>query len=141
MLAQAITSHGGAIVISLDDARERRANRRRRSSDLVRVLAAGGHALTRAALRRLLAEAPGISVLGPTGFGRPDVVLLDVGADRDVAEAVAQVARDPETAGACILLLAEPRWAGALPAAAHGAVSKDATPAELVAALHTLAPG
>ena len=133
-----LDTHGGAIVISLEAARERRADRRRIWAEPVRVLAAGGHALTRAALRRLLAEVPGIAVAGD---GRPDVVLLDVGAGRGAAAAVARIARDPATAGSSILLLAEPGWGGVLPMPAHGTVSKDASPAELVAALRTLAPG
>jgi DNA-binding NarL/FixJ family response regulator len=138
MHGQEINAHRGAIVISIDAARERRADRRRLWAEPVRVLAAGGHALTRAALRRLLAEVPGIAV---TGDGRPDVVLLDVGAGGGAAAAVARIARDPATAGSSILLLAEPDWRGVLPVPAHGPVSKDASPAELVAALRTLAAG
>jgi DNA-binding NarL/FixJ family response regulator len=138
MQATAISPHRSAIVISLDDARERRANRQPRRPDRVRVLAAGGHALTRAAMRRLLAEAPGIEVLGSSDFARPDVVLIDVGAGNP-ADTVARMARDPETSRAHILLLAEPGWRGELPPAADGAVFKDASPAELVAALRTLA--
>jgi DNA-binding NarL/FixJ family response regulator len=137
----AIGSHPGAIVIPLDDLRERRADRRRPRPrpDRLRVLAAGGHTLMRAALRRLLAEAPGIAVLGPRSFERPDVVLLDVGTGHHAARAAARVAGNPDTAGALIVVLVEPRWEGPLPAAAQGAVSKDASPAELVAALWTLA--
>jgi DNA-binding NarL/FixJ family response regulator len=135
----AIGSHRGAIVISLDDARERRAGRCRRRPHRLRVLTAGGHALTRAALRRLLAEAPGIAVLGPTAFERPDVVLLDVGSGRNAERAVARIAGVPDTARSLIVLLAEPGWDGVLPVAAHAAVSKDASPGELIAALHALA--
>jgi DNA-binding NarL/FixJ family response regulator len=135
----AIGSPSGAIVIPLDDLRERRARRLGVWPDRLRVLAAGGHTLTRAALRRLLAEVPGIVVLGPSSVERPDVVLLDVGTGHHAARAAARVACDPELAGALIVVLAEPRWEGPLPAAAHAAVSKDASPADLVAALWTLA--
>ncbi|MEA2281819.1 MAG: hypothetical protein QOK21_2426 [Solirubrobacteraceae bacterium] len=139
MQATAISSHRSAIVISLDDARERRANRQPRRPERVRVLAAGGHALTRAALRRLLAETPSIEVVGSSAFAHPDVVLLDVGATGNAADTVARMACDPETSRARILLLAEPGWRGEIPPAAHGAVFKDASPAELVAALRALA--
>jgi hypothetical protein len=63
------------------------------------------------------------------------------GAGREAAAAVARIARDPATARSSILLLAEPGWRGVLPVPAHGAFSKDASPAELVAALRTLATG
>src|ERR1700742_3870402 len=106
----AIGSRRDAIVISLDDARDRRADRYRRRPERLRVLAAGGHALTRAALRRLLAADPRIAALGPSVCERPDVVLLDVGTGRDAARAVARVAHHPETASALIVLLAEPEW-------------------------------
>jgi DNA-binding NarL/FixJ family response regulator len=140
-------AHG--TVHSLESARRR--FRRQASRDVIRVLVAGGHAITRAGLRRLLEDDAGLAVVGEATSGRdgvrlarstdPDVALLDAGCfEGDLVASTRLLA--PRVA---VLLLTErdpdEHVLAAIRAGATGVLAKDSHPAELASAVRTLANG
>jgi DNA-binding NarL/FixJ family response regulator len=140
---------GHGTVHSIESARRR--FRRQAPRDVIRVLVAGGHAITRAGLRLLLEGDAGLQVVGEAASGRDgarlarstdaDVALLDAGRfDVDLAAATRSLA--PHLA---VLLLTEcepdERLLGAIRAGATGVLAKDSHPAELASAVRTLAHG
>ena len=121
---------------------------------MIRVLVADDHQLVRAGIRRLLEAEPDITVVAEAGNGAeaiessvvnsPDVVLMDLSMpDVDGVEGTRGVrARCP---GARVLVLSifsdRPRVTEVLAAGATGYVLKDSEPADLVAAVRTVAGG
>jgi DNA-binding NarL/FixJ family response regulator len=120
------------------------------------VLVVDDQDLIRAGLRTLIDNDPGLTVLGEAADGteavhlarqlRPDVVLMDVRMPgMDGIAATSLITRDPDLAGVRVLVLTtfgEDRYVfGTLRAGASGFLLKDARPAELIAAIHTVADG
>jgi DNA-binding NarL/FixJ family response regulator len=138
-----------ATVHSIESARRR--FRRPSSGDAIRVLVVGSHAITRAGLRLLLEDDAGLAVVGEAASGfegarlarstDPDVILLDAGfLEPDPAASTRLLA-----GRFAVLLLTEcdpdDRVLTALRAGATGVLAKDSQPAELTAAVRTLAAG
>jgi DNA-binding NarL/FixJ family response regulator len=121
---------------------------------MIRVLLVDDQSLIRMGLRMLLEAEPDLEVVGEAGDGsdgvaaamrlRPDVVLMDVRMPTlDGIEATARLARDLPSARVIVLTtfdLDEYAY-GALRAGASGFLLKDARPAELAAAIRTVAAG
>ena len=137
-------------VLSIDFGRKRRL-RTCPPGEIVRVLVVGRHAITRAALCRLLEDDPGLAVVGEARSAgdaarldctsRADVVLLDAGCvEHDATDLTHALG------GSVALLLlteceADDRLLAALRAGATGVLPKDSHPAQLAFALRTIARG
>jgi len=121
---------------------------------MIRVLIADDHALVRAGLTQLLANAPDIEVAATAGGGReavelaarhePDVVLMDLSMpDMDGIAATRAVLE--RHAGARVVVLTSfsdrPRILDALDAGAIGYLLKDAEPDELLRGIRAAASG
>jgi DNA-binding NarL/FixJ family response regulator len=145
----AAADHGGA-VLSIEHARRRR-SRAPVPDGVIRVLVVGSHALTRAGLRRLLEDEPGLAVVGEAASGceaaalarwtDPDVALLDAGClQPDPADFTHALG-----GRIAVLLLtdceADDRLLAALRAGARGVLPKHSHPAELASAVRTVAGG
>ncbi|MEU4689376.1 response regulator transcription factor [Actinoplanes sp. NPDC023714] len=120
----------------------------------IRVLIADDQALLRDSFRVLLDSTPGFAVVGEAGTGRdtvrlalaerPDVVLMDVSMpDLTGIDATELICR--ETGDVRVLILTtfdlDEYVYGALRAGASGFLLKDATAADLVAAIRVVAAG
>lgn len=123
--------------------------------DEVSVLVVDDHPVVRGGLRAALTSDPRITVLGEAGTGedgvdqaatlRPDVVLMDLqlGTGIDGAEATTRIRRLTEPPRVLVLTTYD-RDADILPAIAAGATGyllKDASPEELLRAVHETAAG
>jgi DNA-binding NarL/FixJ family response regulator len=121
---------------------------------MTRVLIVDDDHLVRAGLAELLADEPGIEVIGQASTGReaverarrldPDVVLMDVRMpDVDGIGATRELAHVAPRARVLILTTFEQDdyVFGALRAGASGFLLKRTRPEELIAAIHTLAAG
>jgi DNA-binding NarL/FixJ family response regulator len=123
-------------------------------SDPIRIVLAEDHELVRAGLKRLIADLPGLEVVGEAAGGRealalvgrlmPDVIVLDVSMpELGGLHVVARIAA--EHPGTRVLMLSmhdseEYVWQ-ALRAGAAGYVLKDASPLELELAIRAVARG
>jgi DNA-binding NarL/FixJ family response regulator len=121
---------------------------------MIRVVLVDDQELLRLGFRMILDAEPDLEVVGEAGDGAagvavvaqtdPDVVLMDVRMPGvDGIEATAQIERGPSAARVIILTtfdLDEYVYAG-LRAGASGFLLKDAPPAELLAAIRTVAAG
>ena len=121
----------------------------------LRVLVVDDHVATRTGIVHLLSSAdPSLQIVGEAGSGRdavgawralrPDVVLMDLKMpDGDGVEAIATIrAEDPSaTVVAVSAFASDESVAGALRAGARGYVGKDASPAELAAAVSAASRG
>ncbi|HEX2356958.1 MAG TPA: response regulator transcription factor [Micromonosporaceae bacterium] len=122
----------------------------------VRVLLCDDQDLVRAGFRMLLAGAPDTEVVGEAADGvaavelarrlAPDVVVMDIRMPRlDGIEATRQIAAEPALAHTHVLILTtfdlDEYVYDALRAGASGFLLKDASAAELLAAIRTLAAG
>jgi DNA-binding NarL/FixJ family response regulator len=123
---------------------------------VIRVLVADDQALLRSGFRLILDSDPDISVVGevPDGISalaaarslRPDLVLMDIRMpNMDGIEATRHLATSPHTNGVRVLVLttfdADAFVYDALRAGASGFVLKDIAPADLIAAVKTVAAG
>ncbi|GIE28269.1 DNA-binding response regulator [Actinoplanes italicus] len=123
-------------------------------TDPIQVLIADDQTLLRDSFRVLLDATPGFTVVGEAGTGRdtvslalqrrPHVVLMDVSMpDMTGIEATAEICR--QTTGIRVLILTtfdlDEYVYGALRAGASGFLLKDATAADLVAAIRIVAAG
>jgi DNA-binding NarL/FixJ family response regulator len=115
----------------------------------IRVVLCDDHAVVRAGLKRLLDSIDGIDVVATTADGleaveavarlAPDVVLMDLSMPRmDGVAATRRIAAAAPATRVVVLTSFhhQGRIAGAIEAGARGYVLKDATPAELVDAIH-----
>lgn len=120
----------------------------------IRVLLADDHTLVRAGIRGLLANLPGVEVVGEAGDGqeavrlvealRPDVVLLDIGMPAlNGLEAAARIAKFDATIRVVILSMhmSEEYVLQALRAGAAGYLLKGSAVAELEVAVRAVARG
>ncbi|UED86537.1 response regulator [Streptomyces profundus] len=122
----------------------------------VDVLLADDQHLVRSAFAVLIAATPGMRVVGEAGTGRqavalareraPDVVLMDIRMpDLDGIEATRLIVADERSARSRVLVLTtydtDEYVVAALRAGASGFLVKDTRPAELLAAVHTVAGG
>ncbi|HTG46707.1 MAG TPA: response regulator [Actinomycetota bacterium] len=121
----------------------------------LRVLVVDDHVATRTGIVHLLAEAdPSLQIVGEAGSAReavgawralrPDVVLMDLKMPGgDGAEAIATIRAEDPTATVVALsaYASDESVAGALRAGARGYVGKDASPAELAAAVSAASRG
>ena len=120
----------------------------------LRVLLADDHVLVRAGIRALLAEMPGVEVVGEAGDGRealaltrslqPDVLLMDIGMTGMTGlEAAARVKTDHPTVKVIILSMHanEEYVIQALRAGAAGYLLKDAATEQLDIALKAAVRG
>ena len=120
----------------------------------VRVLVADDHALFRAGVRKLLQSFEGIQVVGEAADGhealrlsgteRPDVLLMDIGMPGlNGVEAAARLTREGPRPRVVILSMhtGEDHVLRAIRAGAAGYLLKDASPAELEAAVRSVARG
>ncbi len=122
----------------------------------VRVVLADDQALLRKGFRMILEAEEGIEIVGEAADGadavrlvelyRPDVVLMDVRMPvMDGIAATKAIAGSPEGAHTRVLILTtfdlDEYAFGALRAGASGFLLKDVRPAELVAAIRTVAAG
>jgi DNA-binding NarL/FixJ family response regulator len=120
----------------------------------VRVLVADDHALFRAGVRKLLQSFEGIQVVGEAADGhealrlsgteRPDVLLMDIGMPGlNGVEAAARLTREGPSPRVVILSMhtGEDHVLRAIRAGAAGYLLKDASPAELEAAVRAAARG
>jgi DNA-binding NarL/FixJ family response regulator len=122
----------------------------------IRVVVADDQPLMRAALRDCLAAEPDITVVAEAADGAtavtlvrqhtPDVALLDIRMPvLDGVEATRRITADPATATTRVLIVTtfdlDDYIVAALRAGASGFLVKDATPAELVHAVHVIAAG
>ncbi|WP_158892833.1 response regulator [Amycolatopsis anabasis] len=122
----------------------------------IRVLLADDQALVRSAFALLIGSAPDLEVVGEAGDGaaaveqaratRADVVVMDIrmpGADG--IEATARIAADEDLTGVRVLILttfeSDENVLAALRAGASGFLVKDTQPANLLAAIRTVAAG
>ncbi|MFC3996295.1 response regulator [Nocardiopsis sediminis] len=125
-------------------------------TESVRVLVADDQALLRGSFRLLIDTAPGLTVVAEAGDGgqavelarrhRPDVVLMDVRMPTmDGIAATRDICAAPETAGVRVLILTtfdlDEYVYAALRAGAAGFLLKDASPADLLAAIRVVAAG
>ena len=120
----------------------------------VRVLVADDHALFRAGVRKLLQSFEGIQVVGEAADGhealrlsgteRPDVLLMDIGMPGlNGVEAAARLTREGPRPRVIIVSMhtGEDHVLRAIRAGAAGYLLKDASPAELEAAVRAAARG
>lgn len=122
----------------------------------IRVLLADDQQLVRASFALLLSSAPDMEVVGEAGDGaqavagarsaRADVVVMDIRMPGlDGIGATRQIAADPELAAVRVLVLTtydtDEYVVEALRAGASGFLVKDTRPAELLAAIRTVAAG
>ncbi len=120
----------------------------------ITVLLVDDHALVRAGLAALLADAPGLQVVGEAADGTsaieaagrlaPDVVLMDLSMPgMDGIQATREIlARNPLVTVVVLTSFAEhARVRGAVQAGAVGYLLKDSDPAELVAGVRAAARG
>ena len=120
----------------------------------IRVLLCDDHAVVRVGLKRLLDAADGVDVVGTAVDGedgvraaarlRPDVVLMDLSMPKlDGVEATRRIAQLlPGTAVLVLTSFADRlRIRRAIDAGASGYLLKDASPAELLAAIRGAVPG
>jgi DNA-binding NarL/FixJ family response regulator len=124
------------------------------ASARIRVLVADDHALVREGIRTVLAEVPGLEVIGEAATGaaaielaereRPDVVVLDISMPEGTGLDVTARLREslPETR---ILILSiydhEQYVLESVRAGAHGYLRKDSSPTELRDAVRAVARG
>ncbi|MGW6914748.1 response regulator [Kitasatospora sp. NPDC054939] len=126
------------------------------NGDAIRVLVVDDQVLLRGSFRILVENEPGLAAVGEAGDGaeavelarlhRPDVVLMDVRMPvMDGIEATRRICTLPETAGVQVLMLTtfdlDEYVFGALRAGAAGFLLKDAPPADVLAAIRTVASG
>ncbi|MER5865075.1 response regulator transcription factor [Kitasatospora sp. NPDC002040] len=122
----------------------------------IRVLLADDQALVRAAFAMLVGTAPDMTVVGQAGTGREavelaraeraDVVVMDIRMPgTDGIEATRLIASDQDLAGVKVLVLTtydtDENVVEALRSGASGFLVKDTRPAELLAAIRTVAGG
>ncbi|MFI2103485.1 response regulator [Isoptericola sp. NPDC019693] len=122
----------------------------------VRVLVVDDQELIRGGFVALLRHADGVEVVGEAGDGdegvrlarelRPDVVLMDLRMPgTDGLTATARIADDPDLAAVRVVVLTtfegDAEVLGALRAGASGFLGKGVAPADLVAAVRTVAAG
>jgi DNA-binding NarL/FixJ family response regulator len=120
----------------------------------IRVLVVDDHAIVRDGIERLLASADGVEVVGSaadgaeaveaTGRLTPDVVLMDLSMPvLDGVAATARIVADHPDVQVVVLTTFgdQQRVLAALEAGAAGYLLKDATPEEVVAAVHAAAAG
>ncbi|GAA1614892.1 response regulator transcription factor [Actinoplanes couchii] len=122
----------------------------------IRVLLADDQALLRATFRLLLDAEPDIDVVGEAATGaeavamtradRADVVLMDIRMpDMDGIEATRRITADEDLAGVRVLILTtfetDEFVVAALRAGASGFLGKGVDPADLLAAVRTIAAG
>ncbi|QNE77484.1 response regulator [Streptomyces finlayi] len=123
---------------------------------MIRVLLADDQTLVRAAFAMLVESDPGMTVVGQAGNGleavelarsaRADLVVMDIRMpDLDGIEATRRIAADEGLAGVKVLVLTtydtDEHVVEALRAGASGFLVKDTRPAELLAAITTVAAG
>lgn len=123
---------------------------------MIRVLLADDQTLVRVAFAMLVDSDPGMTVVGQAGNGleavelarsaRADVVVMDIRMpDLDGIEATRRIAADEDLAGVKVLVLTtydtDEHVVDALRAGASGFLVKDTRPAELLAAITTVAAG
>jgi DNA-binding NarL/FixJ family response regulator len=122
----------------------------------IRVLIVDDQALIRGGFRVLVDSAPDLEVVGEAGTGREaldlvratraDVVLMDIRMpDLDGLEATRAIVADEDLAGVKVLVLTtfevDEHVLAALRAGASGFLGKGVEPAELLAAIRTVAAG
>jgi DNA-binding NarL/FixJ family response regulator len=122
----------------------------------VRVLVVDDQELIRGGITALLSHADGVDVVGEAADGqealervralRPDVVLMDIRMPvLDGITATARIAADPDLVDVRVVVLTtfegDAEVLGALRAGASGFLGKGVAPAELIAAVHTVAAG
>ncbi|WP_338676588.1 response regulator transcription factor [Streptomyces sp. SCSIO 30461] len=122
----------------------------------IRVLLADDQTLVRASFAMLVESAPGMEVVAQAGTGREavalarseraDVVIMDIRMpETDGIEATRQIAADDDLAGVKVLVLTtydtDEHIIDALRAGASGFLVKDIRPADLLAAIRTVAAG
>ncbi|MGR6924298.1 response regulator [[Actinomadura] parvosata] len=122
----------------------------------IRVLLAEDQVLVRDSLKVLIDTTPGLATVGEAGTGaeavllarrwRPDVVLMDVRMpDMDGIEATRRICAHPDSAGVRVLILTtfdlDEYVYASLRAGASGFLVKNATAAELLAAIRVVAAG
>ncbi|MGW8888011.1 response regulator [Streptomyces sp. NPDC055749] len=123
---------------------------------MIRVLLADDQTLVRAAFAMLVESDPGMTVVGQAGNGieavelarseRADLVVMDIRMpDLDGIEATRRIVADEDLAGVKVLVLTtydtDEHVVEALRAGASGFLVKDTRPAELLAAIITVAAG
>ena len=124
--------------------------------DIVRILVADDHPLTRDGIKAALALDDEFEVVGEASDGqeavdmaeaiKPDVVLMDVRMpDMDGIEATRRICAAPDAGGTRILMLTmfdlDSYVYAALRAGASGFLLKDTPPQELLAAIRSIAGG
>jgi DNA-binding NarL/FixJ family response regulator len=122
----------------------------------ISVVVADDQPLLRAALRALIGNMPGFTVVAEAADGtdaiaaartsHPDVVLMDIRMPgTDGVEATRQITSDPGCAGVKVLILTtfdlDELVYGALRAGASGFLLKDVPPEDLLAAIRVVAAG
>lgn len=120
----------------------------------IRVLLADDHGVLRKGVRFVLAEDPGIQIVGEADDGQkavrlageldPDVVIMDIAMPKlNGIEAAAQITRKQRHASVIILSMYsdEEYLVRALAAGAKGFLLKDAAEPDLVRAVHSVARG
>jgi DNA-binding NarL/FixJ family response regulator len=125
-------------------------------TDPIRILVAEDQAMVRAGFRALLAAQPDLAVVGEAATGveaveqalelRPDLVLMDIRMpEMDGLEATRRITAAPALAHAHVLVLTtfelDEYVFGALRAGASGFLLKGGEPADLLAAVRTVAAG
>ena len=123
---------------------------------MIRVLLADDQTLVRAAFAMLVGSDPGMTVVGQAANGieavdmarseRADLVVMDIRMpDLDGIEATRRIVADEDLAGVKVLVLTtydtDEHIVEALRAGASGFLVKDTRPAELLAAITTVAAG
>ncbi|WP_326697397.1 response regulator transcription factor [Streptomyces sp. NBC_01754] len=123
---------------------------------MIRVLLADDQTLVRAAFAMLVDSDPGMTVVGQAGTGleavatarsaRADLVVMDIRMpELDGIEATRRIAADEDLAGVKVLVLTtydtDDHVVEALRAGASGFLVKDTRPADLLAAIRTVAAG
>jgi two-component system nitrate/nitrite response regulator NarL len=126
----------------------------RKPDPVIRMLLADDHPLVREGLRSCLSAAPGIEIVGEAADGceamqrvrtlAPDVVLLDLNMPRmSGLEAATAILREHPHVRVLVLSVHHQLEYSVeiILSGAHGHVSKDAAPAELIRAIETVARG
>ena len=124
---------------------------------MIRVLVVDDHAIVRRGLEQMLATADGIEVVGTAGDGaeaiarsselRPDVVLMDLSMPEvdgiEATRAILAESSDERVVRVIVLtsFTEQQRVLDALQAGASGYILKDATPDEVIAAIHAAHAG